>query len=243
MHEASLYEHSCFVTLTYADEHCPTSLLYRDFRLFMRRLRKFSKGVRFYMCGEYGERFSRPHFHACLFNCKFADRYYVGTFPSGSRFYRSAKLEELWPYGFSSIGDITMESAAYVARYVLKKVDGKKRAEGHYEALDIRTGELVDREPEFSKMSLKPGIAAEWFRKYGSEVFPRDQVVMNGVPMAPPKYYKLLLERADPIGAEAVAAARQLKADAMASDNTPQRLADREAVTRGRLSFRRRSLQ
>lgn len=243
VHEASLHTHSCFVTLTYDDDHCPSGLVYRDFRLFMRRLRKFCPGVRFFMCGEYGERFSRPHFHAVLFGCGFPDRALVGRFPSGSLFYRSAQLEELWPHGFSSIGEVTMESAAYVARYVLKKVDGKQRAEGHYEAVDWRTGEVVDREPEFARMSLKPGIAAKWFGKYRGEVFPRDQVVVNGVKMTPPKYYKVLLERVDELGAEAVAAARQQKAEAMASDNTPARLAVREEVVRGRLSFRRRSLQ
>ena len=65
-----------FVTLTYDDDHLPeyNSLNYKHFQDFMKRLRKSHSGVRFYMCGEYGEDFSRPHYHALLFNCFFSDR-------------------------------------------------------------------------------------------------------------------------------------------------------------------------
>ena len=89
---------------------------YRHFQLFMKRLRKefAPTNIRFYMCGEYGEDFSRPHFHACLFNCFFGDRKRIPGGASGSPLYRSDILERLWPFGYSSIGDVTFESAAYV---------------------------------------------------------------------------------------------------------------------------------
>ena len=69
-----------FVTLTYDDDHLPeyNSLNYKHFQDFMKRLRKSHNGVRFYMCGEYGEDFSRPHYHALLFNCFFPDRSFFG---------------------------------------------------------------------------------------------------------------------------------------------------------------------
>lgn len=133
VHEASLHTDNCFITLTYNDEHLPSdgSLNYRDFQLFMKRLRKrVSVPVRFYMCGEYGENFGRPHFHACLFGFNFPD---LKLWKSGkSKLYRSPLLEELWPFGYSSVGDVNFESAAYVARYILKKVTGADAA-AHYD--------------------------------------------------------------------------------------------------------------
>ena len=87
------------------DENLPefNSLNYRHFQLFMKRLRKefAPNNIRFYMCGEYGEDFSRPHFHALLFNCFFSDRKRIPGGASGSPLYRSDTLERLWPYGFS----------------------------------------------------------------------------------------------------------------------------------------------
>ncbi|AXH74125.1 MAG: replication initiator protein [Microviridae sp.] len=133
VHEASLHKKNCFITLTYNDEHLPenSSLDYRVFQLFMKRLRKkYGDNIRFYMCGEYGENFGRPHFHACLFNHDFSDKKLWKTVNKMPLF-RSAELEELWPFGFSSIGSVTFESAAYVARYIMKKITGEA-AEKHY---------------------------------------------------------------------------------------------------------------
>lgn len=42
VHEASLHDDNCFVTLTYNDQHIPSDagLRHRDYQLFMKRLRK-----------------------------------------------------------------------------------------------------------------------------------------------------------------------------------------------------------
>ena len=97
VHEKSLHEESSFVTLTYDDEHLPKngSLVYRDFQLFMKRLRKefAPTNIRFYMCGEYGETFSRPHYHACLFNCFFPDRKRIPGGNSGSPLYLDSVID------------------------------------------------------------------------------------------------------------------------------------------------------
>jgi len=77
MHEASLYERNCFITLTYSDEFLPNdrSVNVRHFQLFMKKLRKrFGPNIRFYHCGEYGEKTSRPHYHALLFNFDYTFR-------------------------------------------------------------------------------------------------------------------------------------------------------------------------
>lgn len=273
MHEASLHADNVFVTLTYSDDwKVSESLVYGDFQDFVKRLRRFNirrlraegaalprscqvSCVRHYMAGEYGEEFRRPHFHAILFGVFFPDREFFRNGPGGHKLWRSATLERLWPHGFSSIGDVTLESAAYVARYVTKKVTGDRAAEHYGEICEPVTGEIRAKVPEFNRMSLKPGIGAEWFRRYQAEVYPRDFVVVNGVKQKPPRYYdKLLAARywdvvewcEKPLffrELESVEFDRGAKALAAWYDNRRERLEVREVVTKSRLTFRKRSLK
>ena len=190
MHEASLYPENSFLTLTYDQEHLPkdNSLHVDHFQLFMKRLRKMyaQKKIRYYHCGEYGEKLSRPHYHALLFNHDFEDKR-LFTVREGNRLYTSDILSGLWPQGYSVIGAVTFESAAYVARYILKKVTGEK-AEQHYGTL----------RPEYTTMSRRPGIASEWFEKYRTDVYSADRVIVRGVSTRPPRYYDSLLNKSDP---------------------------------------------
>ena len=108
--------------------------------------------------------------------------------------YTSEKLQELWPYGFSTIGEVTFQSAAYVARYIMKKINGDD-AEDHYSYWDPETGEfLYHRQPEYTTMSRRPGIGYEWYRKYGKHVRDHDAVIVNETKAKPPKYYDQLFE-------------------------------------------------
>lgn len=245
MHEVSLHEHNCFITLTYNDANLPRdlSLDYGHFQLFMKRLRKHvaPKRVRFYMCGEYGGDFGRPHFHAMLFGTDFDDKVLHAKTGSGSYIYRSKTLESLWTFGFSSIGDATFETAAYVARYVMKKVTGKA-AKGHYEIVDCESGEISDRTPEFNRMSLKPGIGGAWFDKFSADVYPHDFVVVNGVTAKPPRYYDRLLKRIDADVYDEIVEQRMLDMGEKWRDNTRARLAVKETVTKARLAKFRRDL-
>ena len=242
LHEAQCHESNSFITLTYVDSHLPAnnSLRYRDFQLFMKRLRRyFNVPIRFYMCGEYGSDFSRPHYHACLFGINFPDLVYLGKTESGSLLYRSAILERLWPYGFSSVGAVTFESAAYVARYIMKKITGH-HADLHYMDVDISSGETVQRVPEFNKMSLggrnkQGGIGAPWFSKFRTDVFPHDRVVINAKVCKPPRYYDKLYARDFPIEFEATQFDREVKARLLADDATPERLAVRKQVLEAKL--------
>lgn len=247
VHEASLHEDNCFITLTYADEHLPAarSLQYRDFQLFMKRLGKLARaqrgrGVRFYMCGEYGENFGRPHYHALLFDWRFDDQVLLRRSEQAT-LWRSPTLERLWTKGHSSIGSVTFESAAYVARYVMKKVTGNAAGD-HYAVEDDPDG-VCERTPEFTNMSLKPGIGAEWYRKYGSDVYPEDEVVMAGRKMKPPRYYDQLFAESHPETMDEIKARRVERANQRIADNTPERLRVREEVAKARLRQKRRGLK
>ena len=248
VHESRMHEFSSFITLTYSDDFLPVdrSLRYRDFQLFMKRLRKLKscerQRIRFYMCGEYGETYHRPHYHACLFGCFFPDREIWRTTDSGSVLYTSKQLEELWPYGFCSVGDVTFESAAYVARYVMKKVTGDLAHE-HYKCVDSETGEVFWRVPEFTRMSLKPGIGATWYAKFAPEVRESDGVVIRGKRCRVPRYYDSIHSLVVPEDVDWIKIEREANALKHALNQTVDRMAVREKVARAALSFKKRSIE
>lgn len=238
MHEAQMHERNSFITLTYRTEELVRlphgcCLDYRDFQLFMRRVRKRHAGVSFYMCGEYGEQYSRPHFHACMFGLDFDDRVLFRTTESGAKLFTSKALEELWPHGHSSVGDLTWESAGYVARYCTTKVTGPAAAE-HYRRVSPLTGEVFDLVPEFSRMSLNPAIGKRWFERYYADVYPHDYVVVNGMKQKPPRAYDKWLTVLDPEKFEFIELGRSGRARDRLGDSTPDRLRVRESVSRAR---------
>lgn len=200
MLEASLYEKNCFITLTYNDEHLPyNSVIDKNaVKKFMMRLRThYGAGIRSFGCAEYGEKFGRPHYHILLFNHDFPDKYYFRT-RRGNPVYRSERLEKLWKYGYSEIGSLTMQSAAYVARYCMKKFTGPEAAD-HYEVEDMETGELVPVPAESTvAVSRMPGIGKPWLDRFKSDAYPKDYITVQGHKVSPPSYFDYRLEIDDP---------------------------------------------
>ncbi|AXH77650.1 MAG: replication initiator protein [Microviridae sp.] len=237
-HEASLYTVNSFVTLTFDNEHLhqrekPWSLDKSDLQKFMKRLRKFYFGskksdIRYYACGEYGDKNSRPHYHILLFNFDFPDKE-LFNISNGNRYYISEQLSKIWPYGFCIIGDVTYQSAAYVARYINKKITGDG-AEDHYQAVDIETGEIYEVLPEFNLMSRRPAIGRDWFDTFSGDVYPSDFVVIDGKRHRPPKYYDKLFESLDAEHLEYIKDMRNIKAQRFNDENTRSRLDVREQV-------------
>lgn len=227
-----MHDENCFITLTYDDEHRPerNQLKHEDFQKFMKRLREHiqPKKARYYMAGEYSPLNGLPHFHACIFGHDWNDKKYLKTTPSGEKIYRSATLEKLWTFGYSSTAHVTFESAAYVARYCVQKVTGDA-AEEHYKRFD-HLGEYQLNE-EYNRMSLKPGIGATWLDKYKKDVYNYDYVVINGKKTQAPRYYDKLYERQEPDNFDQIKEDRILKALERALDNTDERLAVKEQVT------------
>lgn len=224
MHEAQLHEANSFLTLTYSDEKLPkgNTIVMDDVQRFMKRLRKRIGKVRFFQCGEYGETSARPHYHMCLFGYDFSsDRILFKKTGAGNALYTSELLTEEWGLGHAVIGDLTFDSAAYVARYCLKKVTGDPK-EAHY----------AGRTPEFVSMSRRPGIGANWFNKYATDVYPSDECIMNGKSMMPPPFYDKLLEKADPTLYKRIKREREAAAAKYGSsdDSLSRRLMDRETV-------------
>lgn len=257
VHEASQHLSNVFVTLTYRPEDEPPgrSLRKLDVSYFMRKLRAWHRRqqkhlpqsertkVRFFFAGEYGDESWRPHYHGILFGVSFADMCPWKKSPNGDQLYTSSTLEKLWSHGFTSIGQVTYQSAGYVARYCMKKVTGNQ-AQQHYERVDPRTGEIFSLTPEFALMSLKPGIGARWFERYSSDLYPSDFVVMDGGPKGkPPRYYERLEKRRDALQLRVVKEARERRArdPKIRYEGTERRLAVREEVTKAKLSLKKRN--
>jgi len=240
MCEAQLHPENSFITLTYSPEHLPEDwgLRKEDFQKFMKRLRKKLNGkkVRYYHCGEYGEKNLRPHYHAILFGVDFDDKTLFSS-NNGNPIYTSDFLDSCWRRGFASIGNVTFESAAYVARYVMKKVTNNENIPGAqkkfletYSRTDPETGEYYQVQPEYTTMSRRPGIGKDWYEKYNSDAYPSDYIVQRGLKVQPPRYFDNLYEIQDEEGLKKIKQGRRKRALKRKDDNTTERLLVRENV-------------
>ena len=243
IHEASLWLNNIFITLTYNDQNLPehNQLVKKDFQDFMKRLRKNKKAntknpIRFFHCGEYGEKFGRPHYHAILFNTNFNDRKPI---LGQKNLTTSDILKKLWGKGHVSIGDVTFQSASYVAGYVQKKINGKQK-EDHYRRIDKTTGETWVLPQEYATMSRRPGIAGLWFAKHKKDVYPSDNIHINGKEMRPPKYYDNLFQEQNPLQMEQIKENRTKAMQKTAHLRTPQALAQAKRNHQARMSLYKR---
>lgn len=173
--ESQRYTNNYFITLTYRDRDLPRNFVYvydkdNDVNVcksvptlkkehcfaFMKHLRTIFKreynhdGIRFFMCGEYGSKSSRPHYHFNIFNLPLDDLYVFSTSKSGFPIYRSKTIERCWKYGFVTVQPFTFETARYTAQYCCKKLNKAQSL-------------VVGREMEYINMSRRPAIGFNWF--------------------------------------------------------------------------------
>lgn len=259
MHEASLWPDNEFITLTYNPENLPAgrTLVVEHFQLFMKRLRKHyaPRTIRFYQCGEYGEEcgtchknrkqcecisfsksLGRPHYHAILFNIVFPDKR-LWTTIRGNPIYESPTLRKIWGMGFATVTGVTFQSAAYVARYILKKQTGDFSIP-RYQYTDPETGEMTIRKGEYTTMSRNKGIGEGWFKKFRDDVYPDDFIVHEGKRYKTPRFYDKMFKR-EPDGEEYLAVVKRRRTDDAknrASDNTPARLTVREEIQQEKIN-------
>lgn len=261
MHEISTTpnETASFITLTYDDKHLPSdsSLRKEHFQKFIKRFRKAisPQKIRYFMCGEYGDQSWRPHYHAIIFGYDFTQgiqykkewcgkRQQVQVTDVNNPYFISPLLTALWEKGNHILTNATFDTAAYVARYVTKKVNGEK-ADQHYNRLLIDwnefTGEIdnfqeVQLEPEYATMSRgrdgKRGIGHEWYQKYKSDCYPSNYLIKDGSKIPIPNYYDKLLEEEDEVLYKQIKMDRELAIVKHSEDLTPERLKQRHYAKR-----------
>jgi len=239
VHEASLHQENCFITLTYAPEYMPEggTLVKKDYQLFMKRFRKYiyPQKIRMYFCGEYGDQRGRPHYHALIFGYDFADKVLVRD-PRRPRnappIYHSPLLYQLWGKGKVVIGEVTYQSAGYVARYCIKKQTGKNKLDA-YTKID-NNGNKYNILPEFAQASNRDGIGAQWYKKYASDCFPSDYLVHEAKKCRVPRYYDRLFEIDNSEKLAEVKARRVLRVNEHAKDLTHERLMVREVCQKAK---------
>ena len=147
-----------------------------DLQKFIKRVRRwqeydYGKRIRFYACGEYGSRSARPHYHLIMYGLRLAgpDNDTWRTVRNGNTLWQCKELEKYWPFGNVVVGSVTFESCGYVARYMLKK---KKGEYGEF----YKTFNLV---PEFTRMSLKPGIGEKYYDLNKYEIYKYDEIFIE----------------------------------------------------------------
>ena len=165
------------MTLTYDNEHLPEdgNLHKDDFQKFMKRLRKAIEPhkVRYFMCGEYGGKYGRCHFHCVLFGWVPEDIKRVGY----RDYYKSDMIARIWKHGFVSvILDLNEDTLKYNAKYLNKLKSNWK-----------------DVQP-YTAMSRKPGIGAAGVTP---EMLLTGDRFINGKRYFIPRFY---LDRLDKLG-------------------------------------------
>lgn len=216
-HEMQLHDDNCFITLTYEDRFLPKNrtLVKDHLNKFIRRLRReiYPKTIRYFGCGEYGEETKRPHYHIIVFGFHPHDKSFL-SISNGNTLYDSKLIRRCWRYGNISVSDANFQTAAYVARYVTKKVNNKTPStDRHGRRFPSKAEHYGERIQEFSVMSRRPGIASQWIKKFPGSVYPDDFVVMQGnKKFKPPKYYDKKLELDNPKQYDKIKNDRKLKA-------------------------------
>jgi hypothetical protein len=214
--EAKMWKANYWLTLTYDEEHIQhllvpavdkktgevikvASLYKKDLQDFMKRIRERWKrihnnpNVRFYACGEYGEQNHRPHFHVILFNFVIPDLELIAN-KNGFAVFQSEEVSKVWGMGNVTINRNSWLTAAYTARYMMKKRKGKWAKQEYAEA---------GINPEFCLCSRKPGIGYGYYEAHKDEIYSKDGIAYakakgGAQTRKPPKYFDKLFKLENP---------------------------------------------
>lgn len=102
------------------------------------------------------------------------------------------------------VANVTWETSAYVARYVMKKQIGKDNRILY---------DIAGEQPEFMRVSRNPGLGKAYFDKNYITIYNTDEVNINRdgkvVTSKPPAYYDRLYEKLQPFHLSLVKAKRK----------------------------------
>lgn len=145
--ESKHHKKNCIITMTYNERWNDGELHKRDYQLFLKRLRKAiaPAEIKYFVSGEYGSLYGRPHYHIIIFGwCPDDLRPYKRS-KKGTLLYNSSFVDSLWTarvcnedgeyvydsdgspcmenMGFCTIdADVSFSSCFYSAKYLQKLV-------------------------------------------------------------------------------------------------------------------------
>lgn len=237
--ESRMHEASLFLTVTYRDEWLPKgrSTCTRDMQLFVKRVRKKLKDVKFkyIACTEYGSEGGRPHGHFVFFGLDLPPDAVLHSVSGDRPLYTSEFYSHYWPMGHVLVGRADAGAVGYVAGYVVKKTANKSDPDA-YTSVDAETGEVFLLERE--RLLVSKGVGLSWFHKWRRDCFPSGTIVIDGRPRSLPRYFVKQLEEWEQFE---LAEKKREFASLHAADATPERLAVREEVAVRRLAHRKLS--
>lgn len=182
--EMNYHKDSCFITLTYDDDHLPGgmpgTLEPKHAQDFIKRLRFYIKQkIKYYLVGEYGENTQRPHYHMIIFGWK--PELNEGVFIGGQ--FSSNLVLKCWSYGFNSVGSATHDSIQYVVGYIRKKLNGEKA----FQTYGFRNRPF---------MRCSQGLGLRYALDHRKEIKEELKVTVKGKNRGLPRYYvkKLFLD-------------------------------------------------
>lgn len=179
---ASLYKQNCFLTLTYDEkkEGYHNTFEYSDIQKFKKRLRQhcqreYGKKIEVFNVHEYGKN-GKKHWHLIVFNWRPSD---LERFSEKNRLvlYTSETLGRMWPFGFSTVGDVSEASAMYQAQYCEK---------------DYKNGNSHSEKKAHSRHS---GIGKPYFLKHYEQILQLGYVPFCGKKMPIPRYFQRLAHK------------------------------------------------
>lgn len=181
MHERESWQDASFITLTYGAENLPSrGLRKKDLQNFFKRLRKLVTPLRYFACGEYGERNTeRAHYHAIVYGISKAMWLALPQFAPPFWDVKNEKWLysfSCWKNGYTDVGHAEEDSIRYVAGYIDKK----------WMAGDQKDIEYMGKQPPFQLCSQKIGL--DWLKKNRYEVM-EDGLKFRGKQQAVPRYY------------------------------------------------------
>jgi len=201
VHEASQHEQNSFHTYTYNDENLPKnkSIDPQEMRKFIQRYRYYlgpDIPIKYSIIGEYGKQTWRAHYHGLIFGHQFDDLEEYSVNHQGDIQYKSETLNKIWGKGDCIVGELTKQSAGYVARHNISKIKGEAAAE-HYKIVDPETGEIFPVLPEFHICTTQPGIGKIWYDKYKTDLIKGYITDGKGNKQPVSRYYEKLLQKED----------------------------------------------
>ena len=181
-----------FLTLTYSTEFIPINSNHQftldkhQVQCFIKRLRKINQDkIKYYLCGEYGSKTNRPHYHIILFNAQ------IET------------IQKEWKYGNVHYGELNMATITYTLKYLNKVIKTgtyeNDTRQPEFQLMSKRLGisYLTKQKVQYHKNDLKNrfAIALEDGKKIAMPRYFKDKIYNDDEKIIISNHYALLNEQ------------------------------------------------